>query len=62
MGYKLPRPLLAIVEREGGSEIGGPKSGYRFDCARHGHHAMANFSVKGKDETSPCPTVLGEFR
>jgi len=33
-GYKLPQPL--VTSREGGSEDGGPKSGYRFDCARRG--------------------------
>jgi hypothetical protein len=58
-GYRLPKPLFARREWEGGSEIGSPKSGYRFSCARRailpasGRHAMASFSVKEKDETSP---------
>jgi len=34
-GYKLPEPLVSRSrDREGGSEVGGPKSGYRFGCAR----------------------------
>ena len=51
-GYKLPKPLFAQRAWEGGSEIGGPKSGYRFSCARRDHLGMVNFSVKEKDETS----------
>ena len=63
-GYKLPKPLAAQAAREGGSEVSGPKSGYRFGCARPGRERRAaacwlsqalaaNFSVKEKDEASP---------
>jgi hypothetical protein len=62
--HKLPQPLAAQAAREGGSEVSGPKSGYRSGCARHGRECKtalhllsgafaANFSVKEKDEASP---------
>ena len=57
-GYKLPKPLIES-DREGGSEIRSPKSGYRFGCARRDPRKIlsgfpaVNFSVKEKDEASP---------
>lgn len=35
-GDKLPQPLVRTRNREGGSEVRSPKSGYRPECARHG--------------------------
>ena len=49
-GYKLPKPLIDS-DREGGSEIRSPKSGYRFGCARRDRQGVPlgspaiNFSV-----------------
>jgi len=71
-GYKLPKPLAARAAREGGSEVSGPKSGYRFGCARPGRKRKtatcwlsgaftANFSVKEKDEASPLRECVMGF-
>ena len=53
-----PATDSAKRDREGGSEVASPKSGYRFGCARHGSARQdaalsgADFSVKEKDEAS----------
>jgi hypothetical protein len=51
------KPLvLRVPDREGGSEVGCPESGYRFGCARRGFGPLArigaDFSAKEKDEAS----------
>jgi len=58
-GYKLPQPL--VTSREGGSEVGDLKSGYRFGCARRGRSFWAaNFSVQEKDEASFLDRFQGD--
>src|ERR1041385_2676175 len=66
-GYKLPEPLVHQTGKAG-ARVPGPKSGYRFGCARRGLQCKrpaegevraadlccTNFSVKEKDEASPC--------
>src|SRR5207249_7740683 len=54
-GYKLPQPLVPRErDREGGSEVGSPKSGYRFGCARRGS-AGAGPTSPSKRRMRPVP-------
>src|SRR5438094_7358442 len=54
-GYKLPQPLVSrLRDREGGSEVGSPKSGYRFVCARRGP-AGAGPTSPSKRRMRPVP-------
>src|SRR5216110_2289474 len=57
-GYELPQPL--VTSREGGSEVGGPKSGYRFGCARRGPAGAGSTSPSKRRMRPASRTVFGE--
>ena len=58
-GYKLPRPLA--TRWEGGSEVGSPKSGYRFGCARRGSADAGPASPSKRRMRPATRTVFAGF-
>jgi hypothetical protein len=52
-GYRLPRATGSERNREGGSEVICPKSGYRLGCARRGSAQRNQLLRQEKDEASP---------
>jgi hypothetical protein len=53
-GYKLPKPLVPQSGIGKGERGLGPKSGYRFGCARRGLVSRDQLLRQEKDEASPA--------